>query len=183
MEIEEYKKKASEELVKIVDEHNKVIGPAKRSEMRAKNLYHRCTYIFLYNSHKQLYVQKRTMIKDYCPGYWDLVTGGIINYGEDELESAFRELKEEMGVVVPKLTFITIIPYEVKSEKNNCRGFGYAYSAQYDGPITMQPEEVAQVELWTGEEVEKKIKEGMLILPDVVVAYEKCKPSIYKYIF
>lgn len=28
-------------------------------------------------------VQKRTDIKDYCPGYWDPCTGGVLEQGEE----------------------------------------------------------------------------------------------------
>ncbi|MFO0118022.1 MAG: NUDIX domain-containing protein [bacterium] len=38
------------------------------------------------------------MMKDYCPGYFDLVTGGVVGAGEDDDESAQRELLEELGV-------------------------------------------------------------------------------------
>ena len=33
-----------EELVQIVDEHNKAVGKATRAEMRAGNLIHRCSF-------------------------------------------------------------------------------------------------------------------------------------------
>ena len=38
------------------------------------------------------------MLKDYCPGYFDLVTGGVVGAGEDDDLSASRELAEELFV-------------------------------------------------------------------------------------
>ena len=38
------------------------------------------------------------MQKDYCPGYFDLVTGGVVAASEDDDVSAQRELEEELGV-------------------------------------------------------------------------------------
>ena len=32
---------------------------------------------------QKLVVQKRTDIKDYCPGYWDACTGGVMQEGEE----------------------------------------------------------------------------------------------------
>ena len=54
---------AAEEIVAIVDENNTVVGSAPRKEMRAKALPHRATYVLVFNSRGQLYVQKRTLTK------------------------------------------------------------------------------------------------------------------------
>ena len=43
-------------------------------------------------------IQKRVDFKDYCPGYYDLVTGGVVDAGEDDDYSAGRELAEELGI-------------------------------------------------------------------------------------
>ena len=37
-------------------------------------------------------------MKDYCPGYWDLATGGVVDAGEDDDEGASREIEEELGL-------------------------------------------------------------------------------------
>ena len=58
----------ADEIVALVDEHNRVIGAVPRREMRAKRLPHRSTYIFVFNTQGYLYVQKRTMTKDVFPG-------------------------------------------------------------------------------------------------------------------
>src|SRR5215475_15086358 len=89
---------AADEIVVIVDEHNKVVGAVPRREMRAKNLPHRSTYILVFNSQGALYVQKRTMTKDVFPGYYDPASGGVVLAGESYEESARRELAEELGI-------------------------------------------------------------------------------------
>lgn len=48
------------------------------SPQRKERLLHRSTYIFARNSQGQYYVQKRTMLKDYCPGYYEVVAGGVV---------------------------------------------------------------------------------------------------------
>ena len=37
-------------------------------------------------------------MKDYCPGYFDLVTGGVVGGDEDDDIGASRELEEELGL-------------------------------------------------------------------------------------
>jgi len=91
---------AADEIVTIVDEHNKVLGAVPRREMRAKNLPHRSTYILVFNAQGELYVQKRTMTKDVFPGYYDSAAGGVVLAGESYEQGAVRELAEEMGIDV-----------------------------------------------------------------------------------
>jgi isopentenyldiphosphate isomerase len=47
---------SSEEVVLVVDENNNPVGSRKRKEVRAENLWHRASYIFVYNSDGEFYV-------------------------------------------------------------------------------------------------------------------------------
>jgi len=40
---------SAEEVVLIVDENNQVMGKEKRKKVRQENLWHRASYIFVYN--------------------------------------------------------------------------------------------------------------------------------------
>ena len=46
------------------------------------------------------------------PGYLEATAGGAAQKGENPLEAAFRELKEETGITADKLTPIANIPYQ-----------------------------------------------------------------------
>jgi 8-oxo-dGTP pyrophosphatase MutT (NUDIX family) len=140
---------AADEIVAIVDGCNQVIGSAPRREMRARNLPHRSTYILVFNSGGQLYVQKRTMTKDIFPGYFDPATGGVVLTGENYEESARRELEEEMGIRQISLTRL----FDFYFSDPRSRVWGSAFTCIYDGPLTLQEEEVEYVELMTLEEV------------------------------
>ena len=74
-----------------------MLGKEKRRKVRSDNLWHRASYIFVYNSNAQYYVQKRSTKKDYCPSYFDLATGGVVGGDESDKENAERELQEEIG--------------------------------------------------------------------------------------
>ncbi len=129
---------AADEIVAIVDEHNTVVGSAPRREMRAKALPHRATYVLVFNSQGQLYVQKRTLTKDVFPGYYDPAAGGVVLVGEDYTQGARREVEEEMGVRGVPLT--PLFEFYHKDERN--RVWGAAFSCVYDGAIVLQEEEV-----------------------------------------
>ena len=129
---------AAEEIVAIVDENNTVVGSAPRKEMRAKALPHRATYVLVFNSRGQLYVQKRTMTKDVFPGYYDPAAGGVVLAGEEYEQGALREVEEEMGVRGVPLTPLFRFYHQ---DKHN-RVWGAAFSCVYDGEVVLQEEEV-----------------------------------------
>jgi isopentenyldiphosphate isomerase len=129
---------AQDELVTIVDERNRVVGAAPRREMRAGNLPHRATYILVFNSRGELYVQKRTERKDVFPGYYDVAAGGVILAEESYEEGAVRELEEELGIRDVPLTRLFDFSYKDESVKI----WGAAFSCLYDGEVVLQQEEV-----------------------------------------
>ena len=129
---------ADDEIVVIVDENNQVTGSTTRKRMRAERLIHRATYIFVFSSSGQLYVQKRTDTKDMAPGYYDAAAGGVVLSGESYELSAEREAAEELGIRDTPLERCFDFYYE--DERN--RIWGCVFTCRYDGEFVWQPEEV-----------------------------------------
>ena len=128
----------AEEIIQIVNENNREIAAIARHLMREQHLIHRASYILVFNAAGELFVQKRTMIKDIYPGYWDVAAGGVVLAGESYEESAERELSEELGVSGVKLDFLFDQYYEDQSN----RVWGRIFTCTHEGPFTLQPEEV-----------------------------------------
>jgi isopentenyldiphosphate isomerase len=128
----------AEEIIQIVDQDNREIAAIARHLMREQHLIHRASYILVFNAAGELFVQKRTMSKDIYPGYWDVAAGGVVLAGESYEESAERELEEELGVSGIKLHFLFNQYYE---DQNN-RVWGRIFTCTFEGPFTLQPEEV-----------------------------------------
>ena len=128
----------SEEIVQIVDEENREIAAVARWMMREQGLIHRASYILVFNSAGELFVQKRTMSKDIYPGYWDVAAGGVVLAGESYEESARRELAEELGVSGVPLRFL----FDQYYEDADNRVWGRVFSCTHDGPFELQEEEV-----------------------------------------
>lgn len=128
----------TDEIVTIVDEHNRVVGAAPRREMRRKGLPHRSTYVLVFNSNGDLYVQKRTQTKDVFPGYYDPMAGGVVLAGESYMACATRELEEEMSIRdVPLIWRFNFYYADTRT-----RVWGGVFSCVYDGDIVLQEEEV-----------------------------------------
>ena len=90
----------SGEIFDVVDENDEVTGSATRSDVHAQRLMHRAVHVFAFNKHGDLLLQKRSRLKDTCPGLWDSSVSGHLDSGESYESAAVRELEEEMGIIV-----------------------------------------------------------------------------------
>jgi isopentenyldiphosphate isomerase len=130
---------AANEIVQIVDRDNRVTGGLPRHRMRSQGLIHRASYILVWNRREELFVQKRTTIKDIYPGYWDVAAGGVVLAGESYEVSASRELREELGV-----SGVDLLPlFDRYFEDADNRVWGRIFRCTHDGPFILQPEEIA----------------------------------------
>lgn len=127
-----------EEIVQIVDRHNRVTGAVPRTRMRREALIHRAAYILVFNARDELFLQKRTATKDIYPGFWDVAAGGVVLAGESYKDSAARELAEELGVTAP---LVHLFDHFYEDPAN--RVWGRFFRCTHDGPFTLQAEEVA----------------------------------------
>ncbi|GMI46894.1 hypothetical protein TrCOL_g2562 [Triparma columacea] len=137
---------------------NTPLRAGDRSEMRLQKLCHRATYILLVRpSDGKLFVQKRSTLKDYKPGYWDPTPGGVVGYGESYELNAQRELEEEMGLSSVPLKWCFTFHY--KDSDVDC--WGDAWEGEWEGrpeDLNVQKEEVDEVECMSVEEIFERAK-------------------------
>lgn len=90
------------ELFDICDEQGNPTGDkVERSEAHAKGICHRTAHIWIAkqeNGRYKVLLQKRSMDKDSFPGRYDTSSAGHIQAGDEPMESALRELGEELGI-------------------------------------------------------------------------------------
>ncbi|WOG29945.1 NUDIX hydrolase YfcD [Endozoicomonas sp. 8E] len=158
---------ASEKVI-IVDESNRVLGALPRSQMREEKLCHRATYVFVFNSKGQLYVQERTLSKDIYPGYFEPATGGVVAEGESYDVAAVRELAEELGIENTPLESLFYFYFH----NDDCSVWGRVYSCQYEGELRLQEEEVAGVIMESPEDILSN-RFNRRYTPDSLVALER----------
>ncbi len=91
----------AEEWLEVVDENDEVCGRMPRAEIHATGARHRAVHVFLLNRKGDLYLQKRSRFKDSHPGKWDSSASGHLDPGESYLDSAIRELGEELWLEAP----------------------------------------------------------------------------------
>ena len=158
---------AGDEIVTVVDGENRPVAELPRRLVRGENLPHRATFIFVFDREGRVLVQRRTALKDVCPGFFDLAAGGVVAAGESYEACAEREAAEELGIrdtaLEPRFDFYY---------GDDCiRCFGRVFTCVHEGPFSLQAEEVESVEFRTVEEVAS----GRIapLTPDTRLAFER----------
>jgi isopentenyldiphosphate isomerase len=139
-----------EEVFDIVDEKDRIIGTALRSEVHGNpGLIHRVAHVLVFNSEGALFLQKRSMSKDVQPGKWDTSVGGHLDSGESYERAVLREMGEELGIEDRELTFLHKYLHvnEVEAE------YVSTYVCTFDGPIHIQEKEIDDGRFFKLEEI------------------------------
>jgi len=144
-----------DELIDILTPEGKSTGKtALKSEAHKNGWFHATAHIWFFTSDKKILLQKRALTKKVFPGIWDISVAGHIGAGEEVLEGAKREVFEEIGLILEDKDFIKIgtrihqVNHENGIQDNEHH---HVFIAELKTPIselTMQPEEVAGLELW-----------------------------------
>ena len=134
----------SGEIFDVVDADDQVTGTATRAEVHAQKLTHRAVHVFVFNKRGDLLLQKRSLLKDMCPGLWDSSVSGHLDSGESYEAAAVRELEEEMGITTetPPEEIARITP-GVETGWEHVR----PYRIRHDGPLRFPSAEVDAV-MW-----------------------------------
>lgn len=129
----------SEEYFDVVDEHDRPLRRARRSEVHARGWWHRAVHVLVLNAAGEVFLQKRSLRKDVSPGLWTVSCSGHVDAGEDYDAAAQRELGEELGLFVstPPARWLRLEPCEATGWE-----FSWVYRLNAEGPFTLNPAEI-----------------------------------------
>lgn len=125
------------EIFDVVNQRDEVVDRATRAEVHARDLLHRAVHIFVFNRAGELFLQKRSHLKDRHPGVWDSAAAGHLDSGETYDTAAAREIVEELGVECS-------VQFARKLEASADTGFEFIhiYTAIHEGPFRLHPWEI-----------------------------------------
>lgn len=147
-----------DEIFAIVDEEGKVIGKSTRSECHSgSKLLHAVIHLHIFDSNGDLFLQKRSATKDIQPNRWDSSVGGHIDWNENPEQAVVREAKEELGIELHDISFITKYIIETEQEKE----LTYCYYTVYDGDYKIDEDEVSDGRKWMIQEIKNNLNKNI----------------------
>lgn len=175
------------ELIDILNPDGTVSGRVgERTVIHREGSFHRTSHTWLVRGNRQtgydVLLQKRAEGKDAFPGCYDISSAGHIPAGSDALESAVRELKEELGIEVSEeeLHFVGTLEASIETEfygklfRNHELSTVFVLKKDVDiASLRLQEEEVESVR-WIGLEdcmqgIHGKSFENCLIVEELVL--------------
>ena len=186
------------EVIDICDEKGFPTGSTiDRDIAHRDGILHRTAHVWVVRENPNGYdilLQKRSMEKESFPGLYDTSSAGHIPAGQEPIDSALRELKEELGITAQpsELSYAGIfrIQYEKEFHGKMFRDNEVTRVYVYQEPIeiqnlTLQVSEVDEVRRFDLEEVYKEIQvtrerfcvpsAGLQVLRDYLMHSERRK--------
>lgn len=138
------------EIFPIVDKEDNVIGQTTRKDANNNpSIIHRSVNILIYDQSGKLLIQQRSPTKDTYPSTWAVGVGGHVEYGDEYLSTAVREISEEIGFSIDSNELIALGKILVHMPNENEYSQVYEYHATKDLTIIHSPSEIAQTKFVT----------------------------------
>lgn len=114
------------EMLPIVEPTGLVYGKAPRDwcHSGAKPL-HPVVHLHLIDREGSIFLQKRSVVKDLYPGYWDVAVGGHVCFSETAQEALYREADEELSLTAFNPVQLGTYVWESEYEKELVFLYGF----------------------------------------------------------
>ncbi len=119
----------------LVDEHDTEIGVKEKIKAHELGKLHRAFSIFIFNSKKELLLQKRSDKKYHSPGLWSNTCCSHPRPDKNLKEEAENRLKQEMGIICKLKESFSFI-YKVKFDNGLTE---YEYDHVFVGEFNEKP--------------------------------------------
>ncbi len=88
----------SKAVLNIVDEEGNIVGVETREKIHQEGLLHRIVHVWLYTPDKNIIFQRRGKEAESFPNKLDATVGGHVEIGQDYMQAALAETREETGI-------------------------------------------------------------------------------------
>ena len=167
------------ELLDVLDRNGIATGRMKeREEIHRDGDWHRAVHVWIVNNKNEVLIQKRSSEIDLFKNFWDISLAGHVRAGERSEDAAWRELNEELNIVVrnSELESIGMVKSWLEDKGNHDNQFCDIYFLRKDvelREIKKQGKEVAETALMPLHEFKKLIYEDPERFVPRMEEYEK----------
>ena len=132
----------AEEMIDILNSDGTPAGYSRsRTEVHAKGLWHRTVHIWVFDPQGRILFQLRSHLKENNPNLLDTSCAGHITAGDDSLNAAIRELREEIGIQKCREDFEYLFTAIHENVLNNGTYFDNEYYDTYKTTISAEESE------------------------------------------
>ena len=147
------------EWLPVLDKEGNVIGKATREECkRDKSLIYPVVRLHIFNSKKEIFLQKRTNNTTIQPGMWDAAVAGHVRFGETIEDAVKRESKEELNLEGFQFQLVEKRMFYGKTTT----AMMFIFVAIVDQPIQPNPKETSGGDFFNFKSARHKIGEQYL---------------------
>jgi isopentenyl-diphosphate delta-isomerase len=147
------------EFVVLVDEQDNAIGTMEKQQAHVEGVLHRAFSIFIFNSEKELLLQKRASSKYHCGGLWTNACCSHPRENENIQDAANRRLAEEMGM---QCSLKPIFTFMYKAEFDNGlteHEFDHVFFGESNQTPKINTEEVDDYRYISMDALQQEVKE------------------------
>lgn len=142
----------AEEMFDVVNERDEVVDVQPRRVVHRDGLLHRAVHLLVFNAKGEVFLQKRSQLKDCFPGTWDSSASGHLDPGETYDACVVREAREEIGL---RLAETPEKLFKIDACQRTGMEFVWIYRCESEGPFDLDPKEVESGG-WFGKEALRK---------------------------
>ena len=145
------------EKVLYVNSNDEVIGADTRENITSKKFTRRIVRVIFVDRDDKLLIQKRSSTKNIFPLTYDQSVGGHVAEGEDYLNAAIRESREELGIDIKEKDLKEIGHFYCEEIYDGViyREFNKLYVCRYKGEkLKFSKEEITEVSWKTIDEID-----------------------------
>lgn len=158
---------SDKEIWDLYNEKRELIGKDHvRGEQLPTDGYHLVVHVWIRNSKGEYLISQRSANRPNCPLMWECVGGSVLK-GEDSLQGALREAKEEVGVdLEPKKGQVLFTKIRKMLYGKIINDIVDVWLFDYDGEVDLSnatTDEVAQIAWMDGTKIRELFERKMFV--------------------
>ncbi|PWC11203.1 isopentenyl-diphosphate Delta-isomerase [Brenneria corticis] len=153
----------------LVDENDRPTGVMEKQQAHVQGALHRAITVYIFNSRRQLLLQRRARAKYHSGGLWSNTCCSHPAPGEETLQAAHRRLYQEMGLrcaLTPMFTLSYRLPLSNGLIEHE---FGHVYFGITDELPQLNPDEADEYQYLSLEQIERR----MVASPELFTSWFK----------
>lgn len=143
-------------IIDTVDRTDTPIGRIDRAEVFQKHANFRVSHVLVFNSKRELLLQKLALTRNRNPGAWGSSVASYLFSSETYRQAAERRMAQELGISAFSLVSLG----KTEMVDDGCLKFIGVFESFNDGPFSYDPSHIDRIEFAAISAIRRMIKTG-----------------------